>query len=165
MIKTLVIPVAVGLLCFVFAAVAMNLIMPHIPLEDSIKGLIKIGVWIAAFTVPSEYLRKKAKQKQANEEDTGQIEKSKLLSKDRLGQTVAVGRNIKVLGIDERILASLPADEVGDLESFIGGAHEVININSDGSMIVSKEWSEDHGCYMGHEVAIFPEDAELIVNN
>ena len=160
MIKTLVIPIVVGLLCFVVAAIVMNLIMPYIPLDDAVKGLIKIGVWIVAFTVPSEYLRKKAKQKKANEDAIGQIENTKLQSKDRLGITVVIGDSIKVLGIDERILASLPEDELRDLKSFIGGTHEVIHINSDESMVVSNQWSEDHGCFMGHEVAIFPVDAE-----
>lgn len=67
MLKTLIIPFAVGLLCFVIAAAAMEQIMPHIEMDSALKGLIKVVVWIIAFAVPSEYLRKKAKQKLAEE--------------------------------------------------------------------------------------------------
>ena len=65
MLRTFFIPLVVGFICFIIAAVAMNLILPHVNIDDAAKGLIKIVVWIAAFAGPAEYLRKKAKQKQA----------------------------------------------------------------------------------------------------
>lgn len=61
MMKTFVIPLVVGLICFLVAATVLNLVMPQIPLDAGVKGLIKIIVWIVAFAGPAEYLRKKAK--------------------------------------------------------------------------------------------------------
>ena len=42
-------------------------------------------------------------------------------SNDKHGKRVGVGDRIRVLAIDERILAPLPENEVQELESFIGG--------------------------------------------
>jgi len=67
MIKTLIIPAAAGLTCLIIAALIMSFVMPHINIDDSIKGLIKIAVWIIAFAGPADYLRKKAKKEQVAE--------------------------------------------------------------------------------------------------
>ncbi|MBY5939226.1 hypothetical protein [Marinobacter nauticus] len=85
-------------------------------------------------------------------------------SKDSEGKEVFIGSYIKVLEIDPRITEFLPEDEVRDLNSFIGQVFEVKKINSDGSMLVSKEWHEEGLGVMGHDLAIFPRGS-LLVNN
>jgi hypothetical protein len=63
MIKTLVIPLSAGFLCFLVTAVILHLVMPLVDLDNTIKGLITVVGWLFAFTIPAEYLRKKAKEK------------------------------------------------------------------------------------------------------
>ena len=83
-------------------------------------------------------------------------------SQDAQGKLVRIGDKIKVVSIDERILEHLPADEVKDLKSIIGEFCVVEDINSDGSMVVSKSWQiGDESHIMGHSLAIFPEGAIL----
>jgi len=87
----------------------------------------------------------------------------KMRSRDSIGNEVLIGSTIKVLRIDERITKFLPADEVADLNSFVGNILPVIKINSDGSMIVSKNWKgQEPGEIYGHDVAIFPKGALLV---
>ena len=82
---------------------------------------------------------------------------------DSIGETVSVGNIIKVLEIDERIMNFLPSDEVEELNEFIGEELNVENINSDGSMVVSKSSrQEETGITNGHDIAIFPKGALLI---
>jgi hypothetical protein len=63
MFKTLVIPVVVGLACLLITMVAIQLIKPFINLDidPAVMGLVEMILWIAAFSAPAEYLRKKAK--------------------------------------------------------------------------------------------------------
>ncbi|MCW8880643.1 MAG: D-2-hydroxyacid dehydrogenase [Kangiellaceae bacterium] len=83
-------------------------------------------------------------------------------SLDAHRNSVKIGDKIKVVSIDERILEHLPEDELKDLKSFIGEVFVVEDINSDGSMVVTKSWQiEDEQHIMGHSVAIFPEGALL----
>lgn len=86
----------------------------------------------------------------------------KLKTEDSNGNSVTVGDSIKVLEIDERITQFLPDDEKAELAEFIGNVFEVLSINSDGSMVVTKTWSNENiGEIMGHEIAIFPKGALL----
>ncbi len=87
----------------------------------------------------------------------------KLNSKDKNDCEVNIGDHIKVLAIDSRILMHLPSDEKEELNSFINNILQVQSINSDGSMVVCKTWEnpEQHET-MGHEVAIFSNDALLV---
>lgn len=83
-------------------------------------------------------------------------------TKDLYKNNVEVGSRIKVLSIDDRILEYLPEEERNDLRSFVGEVFEVEDINSDGSMVVSKSWELEGGeQIMGHSIAIFPDGAEL----
>ena len=61
MVKTLLIPFLAGLFCFLLVGMLLHVVMPVIPLDDHIKGLVKLVLWIVAFAVPADYLRKKAK--------------------------------------------------------------------------------------------------------
>ena len=82
---------------------------------------------------------------------------------DSIGASVSVGDTIKVLEIDERIINFLPEDEVQELNSFINETFKVNSINSDGSMVVSKSWTqEEFGITSGHDLAIFPKGSLLI---
>ncbi len=82
---------------------------------------------------------------------------------DSNGETVFIGQTIKVLEIDERIINFLPADEVEELNEFIGEELEVQSINSDGSMVVSKSSrQEETGVTSGHDIAIFSKGALLV---
>jgi hypothetical protein len=82
---------------------------------------------------------------------------------DKNGKTVRVGDKILVHEIDKRITEYLPEDELESLNSFIGNTYKVNHLNTDGSMVVTKEW-KDEGCdeIMGHDIAIFPVGAELV---
>ena len=87
-------------------------------------------------------------------------------SKDSKEDEVSIGDNIKVLEIDERILRFMPRDEKEELTSLVGQVFFVRNINSDGSMLVSKTWKQpESGEVMGHDVAIFPKGALLTGND
>jgi type II secretory pathway component PulF len=67
MIRTLVIPFVVGFFCFLVAFGILSYVLPQIPMDDGVKGIIKIIVWIVSFAGPAEYLRKRAKEKLAQE--------------------------------------------------------------------------------------------------
>ena len=84
-------------------------------------------------------------------------------TKDKNGTEVKVGDQILVHEIDSRITEYLPKDEVEDLQEFVNSVFTVNHINSDGSMVVAKEWKHPGSNeIMGHELAIFPEGAELM---
>ena len=51
MFKTIVMPFAVGILCFLITAAVMEQVMPLIDIDNAIKGLIKVIAWIVAFAV------------------------------------------------------------------------------------------------------------------
>ena len=84
---------------------------------------------------------------------------SKEYSTDKHGNRVKLGDQIRVLTVDERILKSLPEDEVQDLKSFIGGIFTIVHINSDNSVLVEKEWREGEEI-RGHGLAVFPDQFE-----
>jgi hypothetical protein len=85
--------------------------------------------------------------------------KSKSHSRDKLGNVVYLGDQIRVLAIDERILEHLPKDEVEELNSFIGEVFTILHINTDDSVLVEKGWRSGDEI-MGHGVAVFPEQFE-----
>lgn len=64
MVQTLLIPLAAGLICFLIVAEVLQLVMPMLPLDEGIKGIVKLALWAVAFALPAEILRKKAKRKQ-----------------------------------------------------------------------------------------------------
>ena len=64
MIHTLLIPLVAGLICFFIVAGILHVVMPMLPVDDAIKGIIKLILWVTAFALPAEILRKKARQKQ-----------------------------------------------------------------------------------------------------
>ena len=79
---------------------------------------------------------------------------------DSLQQKILIGDEIKVLKIDERITEYLPDEEKEVLASFIDNVFQVEEINSDGSMVVSRSWEHPElGEISGQSVAIFPEGA------
>ena len=85
---------------------------------------------------------------------------SKEYSADKHGNRVKPGDQIRVLTVDERILAPLPEDEVRELKSFIGGVFTIVHINNDNSVLVEKEWQEGEEI-MGHGLAVFPDQFEV----
>ena len=85
---------------------------------------------------------------------------------DSNGDKVIVGDEIKVLEIDKAITRFLPKDEVQDLESFLNNVFKISKINTDGSMVVAKQWEHpEAGLISGHELAIFPNGSLLVKNN
>ncbi|RDE24598.1 hypothetical protein DV711_03135 [Motiliproteus coralliicola] len=86
--------------------------------------------------------------------------KSKEFSTDKHGNEVRLGDDIRVLKVDERILAPLPEDEVEELKSFIGEVFSVVHINTDNSVLVEKEWRSGDEV-MGHGLAVFPDQFEV----
>ena len=84
---------------------------------------------------------------------------SKEYSTDKHGSRVKPGEQIKVLSVDERILESLPEDEVKELKSFIGGVFTIVHINNDNSVLVEKEWKSGEEI-RGHGLAVFPDQFE-----
>ncbi len=89
---------------------------------------------------------------------------SKIFSMDKEGRRVEVGDTIRVLDVDERILAPLPEDEVNELRSFIGEVFTIIHINTDDSVLVEKQWKLNGGEIMGHGLAVFPDQFEVYPN-
>jgi len=89
---------------------------------------------------------------------------SKEYSIDKHGNRVNPGDQIRVLAVDERILSSLPNDEVQELKSFIGEVFTILHINSDNSVLVEKEWRSGEEI-MGHGLAVFPEQFEAYLND
>ena len=87
---------------------------------------------------------------------------SKKCSRDKHGDRVEVGNQIVVLDIDARILEPLPEQEINELKSFIGEVHTIVHINTDGSVLVEKEWLRPGGEIMGHGLAVFPDGFELV---
>ena len=84
-------------------------------------------------------------------------------TKDKNGTEVKVGDQILIHEIDSRITEYLPKDEVEDLQEFVNSVFPVSHINSDGSMVVTKEWNYPKSNeIMGHDLAIFPDGAEKI---
>jgi len=88
---------------------------------------------------------------------------SKEYSTDKHGNRVKLYDQILVLTVDERILKSLPEDEVQELRSFIGGIFTIVHINSDNSVLVEKEWRSEEEV-MGHGLAVFPNQFEAMNN-
>jgi hypothetical protein len=83
---------------------------------------------------------------------------------DKFGKTVRVGDHILVHEIDKRITEHSPEDELESLNAFIGNTYKVNHLNTDGSMVVTREWKyEDSDEIMGFDIAIFPVGAELVV--
>ena len=82
-------------------------------------------------------------------------------TKDSNGKRVEVGNSILVKGINPSLTEFLPEDEVADIESIIGLTLKVQTINSDGSMVITKETQYPGGVVAGFDIAIFPEGAEL----
>ena len=80
---------------------------------------------------------------------------------DSNGKRVEVGNSILIKGIDPRLTELLPEDEVAEIKSIIGLTLKVQTINSDGSMVVTKETQYSDGVVAGFDIAIFPEGAEL----
>jgi len=66
MLKTIFIPLIVGLVCAVLASILLNLILPSIQIDDAMKGLLKLAVFIISAAIPAEFLRSKAKKEQLN---------------------------------------------------------------------------------------------------
>ncbi len=56
MLKKIIIPIFVGLFSFVVAFAAMHVAMPYVNIDDAIKGVIKIVVWIISFVGPAAYM-------------------------------------------------------------------------------------------------------------
>lgn len=84
-------------------------------------------------------------------------------TKDKNGTEVKVGDQILIHEIDSRITEYLPKDEVDDLQEFVNSVFTVNHINSDGSMVVTKEWQyPESNEIMGHDLAILPDGAEKI---
>ena len=84
---------------------------------------------------------------------------SKESTVDKYGNKVCLGDLVRVLAVDDRILESLPDDEVEALNSFIGSVFPIVHINSDGSAVVEKEWRGGDEV-MGHGLAVFPDQFE-----
>ena len=85
---------------------------------------------------------------------------------DSTGEKVSVGDEIKVLEIDKAITKFLPEDEVRDLELFINNVFKISRINTDGSMVIAKQWEHpEAGLISGLELAIFPSGSLLVKNN
>ncbi|CAA0113420.1 Uncharacterised protein [BD1-7 clade bacterium] len=61
MLKTQIIPLAVGILCFLVTYALLAYTLPMIDIPNLAKGVIKIVLGIAAFSIPRDYLHKKAK--------------------------------------------------------------------------------------------------------
>ena len=89
---------------------------------------------------------------------------SKEYSVDKHGIRVIPGSQIRVLALDEEIIRFLPEDEVQELKSFIDGVFTILHVNSDGSVLVEKEWREGD-VIMGHGLAVFPGQFETYVND
>lgn len=64
MLHTFLIPLVAGLVCFLIVGGILHVVMPTLPIDEAIKGIIKLVFWATAFALPAEMLRKKAKQKQ-----------------------------------------------------------------------------------------------------
>ncbi len=83
-------------------------------------------------------------------------------SVDKYGAWSIVGDNILVHAIDSHITEFLPQDEIDDLTAFIDQVFTVNHINTDGSMVITKETKCADGLIVGHDLAIFPAGAELV---
>ena len=78
---------------------------------------------------------------------------------DKHGNKVGLGDLVRVLAVDDRILDSLPDDEIEALNAFIGSVFPIVHINRDGSAVVEKELRCGDEV-MGHCLAVFPDQFE-----
>ena len=62
MLKTFFIPLVVGLICALIALGCLSLILALLQIDDAMKGLLKLVVFIISAALPAEILRKKAKK-------------------------------------------------------------------------------------------------------
>lgn len=83
--------------------------------------------------------------------------------RDRNGRSVMVGTRVRIVGLSESLLGSLPEDEVDDVRSMIGEIFEVTEIDQYGHAWVGKGWMNDEqDRYRGHSVALDPEEMEVV---
>ncbi|AJQ94785.1 hypothetical protein [Gynuella sunshinyii] len=82
-------------------------------------------------------------------------------TRDSLNQVVKIGDIIEVLEIDSRLLEYLTDEDKASLNSFVGDRLPVTKINSDGSMVVSKQRAYEN-IIDGHDVAIYPKGAKRV---
>lgn len=77
------------------------------------------------------------------------------------GRVIHVGAKVRLLRIDQRLLAPLPKRERLDVESMIGDALEVYDIR-DQLVCLEKSWKRGRGKTEYHMLSVYGSDVEVI---
>jgi hypothetical protein len=83
-------------------------------------------------------------------------------AKDRNGKEVVAGDVVRVIGLEPKVIKSLPEAERSDVASMIGQTFEVEEIDEYGSAWVCKWWGRGDGKSESHNLALSPAEMELV---
>jgi len=82
-------------------------------------------------------------------------------TKDCTGRIVRVGSRVRIIGLSQEFLDSLPEDERPLVSEMLGNIFEVDEIDQFGSAWVTKWWHRGDGTHDAHGIGLSSSEMEL----